>query len=416
MITMKPVWDTPLALAEGDAKLVKLLILPDGFTPVTQGTFQVDETAWSMVEMKFKRRKLKMLFDYEHQSLGGPYNSRPDGLSPAAGWIHKLEYVAGKGIFAHVEWTDQARDLIKAKQYLYFSPVINVDKSGRVTKLVSVAVTNTPALSGEKLEPLAAKERTGEQTMKWKLKKAQAGDLLGKARVVLQDVTPEEEQATVEEVVDAVDEIGALIAELKTALGLGEDVVAEDVLKAAIAKVGAGEGDEGGETEESLKALKAALNVDAAADLKVMTAKANELQSKTVDPTAQAKMVETLKVLTAEKADREATVLVEKYVGTKLNPNHDDRMKWARGFALSDPARFEETMALMPDATPPEGQITDPDATKNGRTGIIASATTEFKAAPGELGGVELWAFVNESLKEKDHPILTDGERKALVI
>lgn len=255
--------------------------------------------------------------------------------------------------------------------------------------------------------------------MTWKLKKARTGDLLGKARVVLQEVTPEEEQATVEEVVDAVDEVGALIAELKAALGLGEDVAAEDVLKAAIAKIGAGEGEgeEAAEKEAAFKALRAALGVDDKADLKVMTAKANVLQATAVDPDAQAKMIETLKALTAEKADREALALRGKYVDQgKLNPNNEEKMKWALAQARDNAKAFTELMDGADVVMPPDGQITDPNAAKNGRATIIASATAEFKAASdSQLHGVELWSFVNESLREKDQPILTANERKALV-
>lgn len=80
-----------------------------------------------------------ILYDYEHNSLYGD--------SRAAGWIDRLDYVAGKGLFGHVEWTPDAAEDIAKKVYRYSSPFFSFDpKSGAVTKLLSVALTNNPAL------------------------------------------------------------------------------------------------------------------------------------------------------------------------------------------------------------------------------------------------------------------------------
>ncbi|WP_306602505.1 phage protease [Azonexus sp.] len=79
-----------------------------------------------------------ILYDYEHNSLFGD--------SVAAGWITKLVYVAGRGLFAHVEWVDDAAEAIAKKKYRYSSPCFYYDASGRVTELISVALTNNPAL------------------------------------------------------------------------------------------------------------------------------------------------------------------------------------------------------------------------------------------------------------------------------
>lgn len=80
-----------------------------------------------------------ILYDYEHNSLYGD--------SRAAGWIDKLAYVAGKGLFGHSEWTPDAAEDIAKKVYRYSSPFFAFDpKTGAVTKLLSVALTNNPAL------------------------------------------------------------------------------------------------------------------------------------------------------------------------------------------------------------------------------------------------------------------------------
>jgi len=80
-----------------------------------------------------------ILYDYEHNSLWGD--------SRAAGWIVKLVYVAGRGLFGRVEWTPDAAEEIAKKVYRYSSPLFYFDpKTGAVTELLSVALTNNPAL------------------------------------------------------------------------------------------------------------------------------------------------------------------------------------------------------------------------------------------------------------------------------
>lgn len=80
-----------------------------------------------------------ILYDYEHNSIYGD--------SQASGWIDRLVYVAGKGLFAHVEWTEDGAADIAKKKYRYSSPYFAFDpKTGRVTELISVALTNNAAL------------------------------------------------------------------------------------------------------------------------------------------------------------------------------------------------------------------------------------------------------------------------------
>jgi phage I-like protein len=82
-----------------------------------------------------------ILYDYEHNSAKGR-DSR------AAGWIDRLVHVPGKGLYAHVDWTPQAAEAIKRKEYRYSSPYFSFDaKTGALSRLLSVALTNTPALT-----------------------------------------------------------------------------------------------------------------------------------------------------------------------------------------------------------------------------------------------------------------------------
>lgn len=86
------------------------------------------------------------VIDYEHQTLHKEANGQP---APAAGWIHGLRWIDGRGLFAEVELTQRARDLVAAGEYRYFSPVFEYAKgSGEITRILMGAFTNHPAIAG----------------------------------------------------------------------------------------------------------------------------------------------------------------------------------------------------------------------------------------------------------------------------
>ena len=86
------------------------------------------------------------VIDYEHQTLHKEANGQP---APAAGWIHGLRWLDGKGLYAEVELTQRARDLVTAGEYRYFSPVFEYAKStGDVVRVLMGALTNHPAIHG----------------------------------------------------------------------------------------------------------------------------------------------------------------------------------------------------------------------------------------------------------------------------
>ncbi len=97
----------------------------------------------------------RIVVDYEHQSLNAAKNGQPN---PAAGWIVEMERREG-GIWALVEFTARATDHIISREYRYVSPVFLSRKDGTVHHIANVALTNTPALGGEKLVPLSKKEK-----------------------------------------------------------------------------------------------------------------------------------------------------------------------------------------------------------------------------------------------------------------
>lgn len=103
-------------------------------------------------------QRTDVLVDYEHQSLLAKENGKP---VPAAAWLKALEWRdgpadAGGGLWAtDVSWTPAAAAALSAGEYRYLSPVFAYDNQGRVTRLVSVALTNTPAL--DTLDPLVSR-------------------------------------------------------------------------------------------------------------------------------------------------------------------------------------------------------------------------------------------------------------------
>lgn len=121
--------------------------------------FEVTVADCEAMVANFERFGIRLVVDYEHQSLNCEENGAP---SPAAGWIGALE-TRENGLWGRdVEWTQKAREMIEAREYRYLSPVIVFDDkdphSGELIgcTLHSVALTNTPYFRSD-LEPIAAK-------------------------------------------------------------------------------------------------------------------------------------------------------------------------------------------------------------------------------------------------------------------
>ncbi|MGD8450699.1 MAG: phage protease [Phycisphaerae bacterium] len=103
----------------------------------------------------FQRVGRKLMIDYEHQSVQS-LNTRPDGLSPAAGWIGRIEARPDGLWAADVEWTAAAAEALRRGEYAYFSPVIywGDRNHGTLDSLGPIALTNDPSMTN--VEPLVA--------------------------------------------------------------------------------------------------------------------------------------------------------------------------------------------------------------------------------------------------------------------
>ena len=142
-----------LVPAEGDAVPTDAHLLHPGPFRANDGrprdvpAWMLDSVIAAAVVARASQRSSDTLIDYEHQSLHTERNGQP---VPAAGWFRDLEWCEGKGLYAvGIRWTDRARGLIAAREYRYISAVFSYhQQTGEVLEIVSVALTNTPALDG----------------------------------------------------------------------------------------------------------------------------------------------------------------------------------------------------------------------------------------------------------------------------
>lgn len=128
----------------------------------SQGDFVLDEAAIDSMIANFSRIANDVVIDYEHDSV-----SERNGPHPAAGWIKSLEKRPGADgvpeLWAKVEWTDRAAEMIKSGEYKYCSPVIDYASIDRVSaeeigvELFNCAITNNPFLDGQ--APIALSRR-----------------------------------------------------------------------------------------------------------------------------------------------------------------------------------------------------------------------------------------------------------------
>jgi phage I-like protein len=150
---------------DGDSVPEEAHLLPAGEFRATDGrprelkAWRLDEAAAQAVIARAAAKSNDTLIDFEHQSLHAEWNGQP---APAAGWFRELQWRAGGLFAAGIRWTDRARKMIASREYRYISAVFNyLPSTGEVLEIISVALTNTPALDG--LEALVTARKTYPQ-------------------------------------------------------------------------------------------------------------------------------------------------------------------------------------------------------------------------------------------------------------
>lgn len=193
-------------------------------------------------------------FDYDHQSDYAAV-AGVGGTAPASGWIKELQARAD-GIWARVEWTGRAAELLAAKEYRYASPVFNHTKAGEVTAIRRAALTNTPALD---LAAVASEHNPGEDMDFVKIAAA-----LGLAA----SATEDEILAAIAAMAAPTVALTAELAKVRTALKLPETADGTAICTAiatATAIADAGPNETVLALAAEVTAMKAQINSDAAA-------------------------------------------------------------------------------------------------------------------------------------------------------
>lgn len=142
------------ALAEGDRLDIQLTpagaFAPSDGREMTVPAWHIDQVVASKVIERFQARRTPPVVDYEHQTLHKETNGQP---APAAAWMRALQW-RDTGLWATVELTSRAAELIRTGEYLYVSPVFRYHpQTGEVLSIEMAALTNNPAIDG--MEPLA---------------------------------------------------------------------------------------------------------------------------------------------------------------------------------------------------------------------------------------------------------------------
>lgn len=139
--------------AQGDGLPTEAHLLPPGPFRAEDGRPR-DCAAWQLgaaiaqrvIERVAARRTDIALF-YGHQDLWAEWNGKP---APAAGWCPRAMEWRDNGLYAvRLTWTPAAAEAIRAKEYRYISALFAyLPSTGEVVDILSIAITNSPALDG----------------------------------------------------------------------------------------------------------------------------------------------------------------------------------------------------------------------------------------------------------------------------
>lgn len=154
--------DAAAAPAEGESGRWIMLLPAGSFSGRDgRGPYTVDgiEGMRRVIDATAQRAgSTEPVIDYDHQSQ---FAAVPGvgGQAPAAGWIKQFE-ARPDGLYGLVKWNGRAARSIRAGEYRYISPVYQHDKTGKVLRLISAGLTNSPNLD---LAAVAASTQPNQQ-------------------------------------------------------------------------------------------------------------------------------------------------------------------------------------------------------------------------------------------------------------
>jgi phage I-like protein len=351
---------------ETDLKVSTIQVFRTGkFKHPVYGQFTITPEDLSAMVANFKANRPKspteLVVDYEHMSAMGSQ------VSPAAGWVKSLE-VRGNALFATVEWTDKAAEMVKSREYRFISPEWHMhyrDKeSGKDLgpTLMAIALTNRPFIEG--MAPVMLSEGVTGQVVT-DICENMPGDISAKAvpSDELLGQTPAKAKALVEDAGENMTQEVALEEKLRTMLGLGPD---GDIVAAVKALM-----DKGSQTEQAKQAAEAKL-------AEVTTAK----------ETAEASLLASNAKILAAEVDMDVSQAV------KDNLLLPKQVPWAKAMRAKDPEGFKAFLAVAPKVGP-DGRIVG----REDGEGNVTLTETEVKI--GEKMGVSKEALLTQKKADK---------------
>jgi phage I-like protein len=127
-------------------------VLKAGTTQTSKGIFTFTPESAKKVLEAARQYGNDFPIDYNH-AMHQYLSVDPAESGKAAGWF-KPTIRAGELWATDVRWTPKAAQMLKDREFRYFSPVFHHSDDGEVQDIVSVGLTNTPATYG--MDPLMA--------------------------------------------------------------------------------------------------------------------------------------------------------------------------------------------------------------------------------------------------------------------
>lgn len=392
--------ETPFKLADAGDDFRTLVLVGDGETKYSDGDRAIlDAKGAAAVIKEIRRKGVDLPIDVDHAGVYGPMRGFK---APAVGWIKRetVRYEPGRGLIADVEWTDEGAELLHSKQYRYLSHIVIRNKhTKRVHGLHSAGLTNKPL------------------TLNAPALKA-ASEAFLKGAEMPENAVPDENAG-------AGPDLSMLVGRIieRMDLDVPTDAPVETVLTAILEKLKADSGDAEGSAEETAAAseLRTIFKLkDDATLIDIAKAAKNTSDEMVLGSETVKTMQGELETLKASEHDRTVTAVLEKYTGSKINPNDVNQMKVCSEYAKRDPPGFDKFMEGQPDILPVAGSMMGAEPEKlDDRETIIASARKEFATGVDDdgnsLAGFSELKLVNLGLREAGlEPVTKDetGELK----
>ncbi len=428
--TDHPVEACPCRVPATSDALKHILLLPDGLSRSKKGQVILDRAGARAAILAFEQHGTSLIVDYEHASMGGDFAPR-SGEAPAAGWIERLEYVPGRGLFGLVRWTDRARSLIRADEYRYISPELLIGTSDRrVIGIQAAALVNRPALPN--LPRVAASARpgnmeslqmgtTGDPEQGGETRSDTPEDLLAEiAKALGIKVEGSDVRDWLQAILEAIEKLTGKQASVTASMAEGSGGEAMDWLR-AIAKVLGMTGKTATEVLravlEKLKQDTLSVGEDGSKDAEVAASVRGRLG---LDPQAGVHEVSLAMSMREQRADAEvyqaerekgAVAMVDHLLAEgKINPRDTECKEAALALALESPDRLVALFDKAPSVLPPQGKTQAPPEASTRRGQCIRLACATFGGDERLQRTTSLEAYVACALRDNEFPKLEQGE------